>query len=83
MMRNRPPTYRVYLVFLAVTALAYWQVALLQNSLKWDVMDCYLPWRYHVGECLQNGIFPFWNPYTHCGYPIHADRGLYGIPKLF
>lgn len=72
-MQNRPPAYRVYLVFLAVTVVAYWQVAFLQNSLKWDVIDCYLPWRYHVGECLQNGIFPFWNPYTHGGYPIHAD----------
>ncbi|GAP43490.1 hypothetical protein TBC1_111643 [Lentimicrobium saccharophilum] len=83
MMRNRPSTYRVYLVFLAVTALAYWQVALLQNSLKWDVMDCYLPWRYHVGECLQNGIFPFWNPYTHCGYPIHADLRSVWYPEAF
>ena len=27
-MQTRPPTYRVYLAFLAVTALAYWQVAL-------------------------------------------------------
>jgi len=83
MMQNRPPTYRVYLVFLAVTALAYWQVALMQNSLKWDVMDCYLPWRYHVGECLQNGIFPFWNPYTHCGYPIHADLRSVWYPEAF
>jgi hypothetical protein len=72
-MQNRPPAFRVYLVFLAVAVVAYWQVAFLQNSLKWDVIDCYLPWRYHVGECLQNGIFPFWNPYTHGGYPIHAD----------
>ncbi|PKO99875.1 MAG: hypothetical protein CVU14_07765, partial [Bacteroidetes bacterium HGW-Bacteroidetes-9] len=62
---------------------AYWQVAFLQNSLKWDMIDCYLPWRYHVGECLQNGIFPFWNPYTHCGYPIHADLRSVWYPETF
>ncbi len=35
--------------------------------------DCYFPWRYYIGECLQNGKFPFWNPYQDLGYPIHAD----------
>jgi len=37
------------------------------------MIDCYLPWRYHIGECLQHGKFPFWNPYQDLGYPIHAD----------
>ncbi|MFH1005618.1 MAG: hypothetical protein V1781_09055 [Bacteroidota bacterium] len=40
---------------------------------KWDMIDCYYPWRFHIGECLQNGKFPFWNPYQDLGYPIHAD----------
>ncbi len=47
------------------------------------MLGCYLPWRYHVGECLQNGVFPFWNPYTHFGYPIHADLRSVWYPETF
>ena len=83
MLQKKPNTIYVFLAFVALTMVAYWQVAFLQNSLKWDMIDCYLPWRYHVGECLQNGIFPFWNPYTHCGYPIHADLRSVWYPETF
>lgn len=37
------------------------------------MIDCYYPWRYMVGECLQNHILPLWNPYETLGYPLHAD----------
>lgn len=53
--------------------LAYWQIVSLQYSFKFDMVDSYLPYRYLVGESLQNKIFPFWNPYIQCGYPIYAD----------
>ncbi len=33
----------------------------------------YLPRRYFIGECLQNGVLPIWNPYGECGYPIYAN----------
>lgn len=66
-------TLKVYPVYLALAVIAYAGIALLQYSLKWDMLDCYLPWRYFAGESIQNGIFPFWNPYQHLGYPIHAD----------
>lgn len=57
---------------------AYWEIATFQNSLKWDMLDCYFPWRFIVGESIQHRIFPFWNPYQHLGYPIHADmRSVY------
>ena len=39
----------------------------------YDMIDCFYPWRFHIGECMQNGIFPYWNPYQDLGYPIHAD----------
>lgn len=83
MLQKKPPAIYIFLAFVILTMVAYWQVAFLQNSLKWDMIDCYLPWRYHVGECLQNGIFPFWNPYTHCGYPIHADLRSVWYPETF
>jgi hypothetical protein len=71
------------LLFLAVALVAWWQVAFLQYSVKWDMLDCYLPWRYFVGECWQNGIIPFWNPYQHFGYPIHADLRSAWYPEMF
>jgi hypothetical protein len=83
MFQKKPATFYLYLAFAALAMAAYWQVAFLQNSLKWDLIDCYLPWRFHVGECLQNGVFPFWNPYTHGGYPIHADLRSVWYPETF
>lgn len=41
--------------------------------MKFDILDQYLPWRYLVGQCLQSGHLPLWNPYTHLGYPLNAD----------
>lgn len=32
-----------------------------------------MPWRYYLSQCIQNEIFPYWNPYQQLGYPIHAD----------
>lgn len=83
MPENRPRLLFIFLAFVLLTIIAWWQIAFLQNSLKWDMLDCYLPWRYQVGECLQNGVFPFWNPYTHFGYPIHADLRSVWYPETF
>ena len=61
-----------YIFFALLAILAFWPVSFLQMSLKYDVVDGYLPLRFFVGECLQNYIFPFWHPYQSGGYPIHA-----------
>src|SRR3954466_14062687 len=65
--------YYFYLAFLAIAVLAFWQISFFIHPVKWDMIDCYYPWRFHIGECLQHGKFPFWNPYQDLGYPIHAD----------
>jgi len=62
-----------FALLLLLSILGYWQVALLQYPLKWDLIDQAYPWKYLIGECLQNQLLPLWNPYQHCGYPIHAD----------
>lgn len=62
-----------FALLLLLSILGYWQVALLQHPLKWDLIDQAYPWKYLIGECLQNHLLPLWNPYQHCGYPIHAD----------
>ncbi len=53
--------------------LAFWQVAFLDYTLKWDILDGYLPGHYFISECLRNNIFPLWNPYQQLGFPIYAD----------
>ncbi|MBU0763789.1 MAG: hypothetical protein KJ607_03025, partial [Bacteroidetes bacterium] len=65
--------FRAIILITVVIIVGYWQVAFLRNSLKWDILDCYLPWRYHHSECMLSGEFPLWNPFQNFGYPIHAD----------
>lgn len=65
--------YRHGILLLLVALLAYWPISTLFYTFKWDVLDVVLPLRYHVGECIRHGIFPFWNPYQLTGFPIHAD----------
>jgi hypothetical protein len=65
--------YKYHFFIVLVAVVGYWQVALMRYTLKWDDIDQYLPWRYFVSECLRNGVLPFWNPYQHWGYAMHAD----------
>lgn len=65
--------YIPYLLLFALVVIAFFQVSLFIHPLKYDAIDCFYPWRFHIGECLQNGQLPIWNPYEDLGYPIHAD----------
>lgn len=38
-----------------------------------DIGRYYYPSRFFVVESLQQGNFPFWNPYIFCGYPSFAS----------
>ncbi len=62
-----------YLLFLLVVIIAFWQVFFLQNSLKWDFIDAFLPSRYFFSESILNNQFPLWDPYLLYGIPIYAD----------
>lgn len=62
-----------YAILFFVTIAGYWQVAFGHYCLKCDMIDCYYPWRYFVGEILQQHLFPLWNPYAAFGQPICAD----------
>ncbi len=62
-----------FLILLFLAILGYWQISLFRHPLKWDIIDQAFPWKYFIGESLQHHILPLWNPYQHCGYPIHAD----------
>ncbi len=65
--------YLPYIVFFSVAVIAFFQVAFYLHPGKYDLIDCFYPWRFYVGECLQNGQLPYWNPYQDMGYPVHAD----------
>ena len=61
-----------FIIFFTVIA-AFWQLAFLQNGMKWDFVDAFLPSRYFFSESVLNHQFPLWNPYLLYGTPIYAD----------
>ena len=60
-------------ILFLMAIVAFFPVVMNSHPVKWDMIDCFYPWRFHIGECLQNGQLPWWNPYQDLGYPIHAD----------
>jgi hypothetical protein len=66
-------TYIYYFLLLLTAVVAMLPLALLNHPLKWDAIDQAYPWKYLIGECLQEGILPLWNPYQLLGSPLHAD----------
>lgn len=62
-----------FLFLLLVVIVAFWQVSFLQNAMKWDFVDAFLPSRYFFSESIVNNQFPLWNPYLLYGTPIYAD----------
>lgn len=71
---NRIPLeFRVGFLLALLLGIAFAPLVSGSSTLKWDALDCYLPWRWFVANALGNGVFPLWNPYQHLGYPIFAD----------
>lgn len=62
-----------YLLLLLITLVAYWPLTFHLFSLKNDALVYFLPYRYHISEAIQNGYFPWWNPYLYTGLPLHSD----------
>lgn len=62
-----------YLLLMLVVIIAFWQLFFLQNGMKWDFVDAFLPSRYFFSESVLNYQFPLWNPYLLYGTPIYAD----------
>lgn len=62
-----------YLLLVAVPLAALSPLWLHAYAMAFDMADYFLPNRYFLGECLRNGIFPWWNPYSGLGIPFSAD----------
>lgn len=65
--------YKYHFSLLLIAILAFWQIVFFVHPVKFDIVDYNYPFRYFIGECLQHGKLPLWNPYQNLGYPIHAD----------
>jgi hypothetical protein len=65
--------YLPFIIIALVCIVACWQVSFFTQTLKYDILDGYLPGHYFMSECLRNNIFPLWNPYQQLGFPIYAD----------
>ncbi len=65
-----------YLNFLFLTIIifiGYWQLFLFNNTMKWDIIDINLPWRYFLSECINNNVLPLWNPFINSGFYQGGD----------
>lgn len=61
-------------VIAVAVLLAYWPLSSFTYTLTHgDTLDCWLPWRFFIATCLQDGHFPLWQPLQQMGYPIYAD----------
>jgi hypothetical protein len=72
-MRKRFPDLYYNLLLGLICLTAYWQIAFHVHPVKYDMPDCYYPWRSFISDALKNGYAPVWNPYQLFGSPIHAD----------
>lgn len=62
-----------YFLLAAFPFIAFWQIGLMQQVMKWDMLDQFFPYRYFLSECIHAGVSPAWNPEQHLGWPFHAD----------
>jgi hypothetical protein len=68
---NRKILVVVGYIFLCM--IAWWRIAFAVNPILYDMAEAYMPWRYFIGESLQAGWLPIWNPYSYMGYPVGYD----------
>ncbi|MDX9932802.1 MAG: YfhO family protein [Bacteroidales bacterium] len=61
------------LLLLLIIVIVFKEAAFFIHPLKWDALDCTMPWKYFISTCFADGVFPFWNPYQHVGYPFYGD----------
>ncbi len=65
--------YKFPLLLSAVIIVSVWPFSFYVFPLKWDNIDCYLPYKYFWTSTLLEGNWPWWNPYQYFGYPAYSD----------
>ncbi len=73
-MASRKKEAVVLFLIASVTGLFYWRLV------SWDKVACshdllafFYPYKYFLGQSLQQGQIPLWNPYTYSGTPFMAN----------
>ena len=62
-----------YFILLLILLIAMWQLVTGIAIMKWDAMDIYLPWKNFIGESINNGMLPLWNPFMNSGFAQMGD----------
>jgi hypothetical protein len=67
--------HRFVLFVLVVQPLIFYRKHLIRQiaHIPFDIQGFHLPLATFLEHALQQGVLPFWNPFTYCGVPIHAD----------
>ena len=76
MPRSQPEqkvTYIHFALLCLAPFLVFWPLWWHAEAMAYDMADYFLPFRYFIGECLQQHRFPWWNPYSGLGIPMAAD----------
>jgi hypothetical protein len=63
----------VFFIYAVLVSFTFHELLLGRQTLKWDAIDSYLPFRYYLGYSLQHGELPLWDPFAGLGSPILAD----------
>jgi hypothetical protein len=64
---------RPYCSILVILLLALFQVIFFTKALKFDNASQVFIFSNYISQCIQNDIFPYWNPYIHLGSPFYGD----------
>ena len=65
--------YKYPLILSGIIILSIWPISFYFFPTKWDNIDCYLPYKYFVSSFVNEGEWPFWNPFQNFGYPAYSD----------
>ena len=62
-----------YVSILVILLIALFQIILFTKALKFDNASQIFIFSNYISQCIQEGIFPYWNPYIHLGSPLYGD----------
>jgi hypothetical protein len=62
-----------YFLLVASPLLIFSRLWIAPFAMSFDIANYFLPVRYLIGESLKQHQFPWWNPYSALGTPMHAD----------
>ena len=62
-----------YVSILVILLIALFQIFFFTKALKFDNASQIFIFSNYISQCIQEGIFPYWNPYIHLGSPFYGD----------